>query len=436
MVSAKATNHNGHLRVIFDAKAFTTITPNYQQLYLSGSYVYIMIYKLIHPDSVNDPAYTQFEYMLGWYDFNGVWQQYLFTDWDNVANFDNEVYNKTNTAQVGSVNKNEEFIVNLTVDDATYNDLLVFLSIFRAEKVYRIYTNNTYEVVAPMSNSIKYQQRGIRYKFSFDLFVDPNVITTEVIVPPDPNIIPLVCGTGLFDFVVEKGNPLWTFPDGSTSVELRPTRQITAGTVYLKLDDVKDSGLEIKSGNTKENFLGDIKVFKDLTKYLALISCANATGDIKYLDGIKNNLILSNCPRLVGNGDNLEVDRQLTISVNNNITLDISKISIIQRMEFTLTPGVYGILNPTSTLNFVGLQGTGLTINDTDQSVINLNNITEVDGGTLDIRGLERTELSQAAIDGLIAKNWTVRDATVVEVVEVLTDEGVQLTDNGELLTD
>ena len=28
----------------------------------------------------------------------------------------------------------------------------------------------------------------------------------------DPNIIPLVCGTGLFDFSVNRGNPLWTFP--------------------------------------------------------------------------------------------------------------------------------------------------------------------------------------------------------------------------------
>ena len=109
---------------------------------------------------------------------------------------------------------------------------------------------------------------------------------------------------------------------------------------------MKDSGLEIRANSTRENFLGDIKVFKDLTKYLSLISCTNAVGDIKYLNGIKNNLILSNCTGLVGNGDNLEANRQMTISLNNNITLDISKISITQSIEFTLTPGSFWDFKP------------------------------------------------------------------------------------------
>ena len=77
------------------------------------------------------------------------------------------------------------------------------------------------------------------------------------------------------------------------------------------------------------------------------------------------------------------------------------------------------------------IKDTGLTINETDQSVINLNNITEVDGGELDIRGLERTELSQPAIDGLIAKNWIVYDATIITTPKTLmTSESEQLNDN------
>lgn len=136
-----------------------------------------MIYKVITPESEDDSNYAQFEYMLGWFDFQGNWQQYLFTDWENRNNYNNEVFNKEskNTASViGSILKSQDSTVRLTVEDATIQDIQVFMSIMRQEKVIRIYKNGDQEIVAPDQNSFTYNQRGIRYQFSFEISQVPS----------------------------------------------------------------------------------------------------------------------------------------------------------------------------------------------------------------------------------------------------------------------
>ena len=136
-----------------------------------------MIYKVITPESEEDSNYAQFEYMLGWFDFQGNWQQYLFTDWENRNNYNNEVFNKEskNTASViGSILKSQDSTVRLTVEDATIQDIQVFMSIMRQEKVIRIYKNGDQEIVAPDQNSFTYNQRGIRYQFSFEISQVPS----------------------------------------------------------------------------------------------------------------------------------------------------------------------------------------------------------------------------------------------------------------------
>ena len=126
-------------------------------------------YAIITPDSIADPAYQEFEYMLGWFDFNGNWQQKLFTDWENRIKVDNEVFNKEKPGQIGSVTNTDEKKVLLTVEDASFNDVKVYTSIFKAGKVFRIYRDGSYNVVAPDSKTFTYRQRGIRYQIEFEI---------------------------------------------------------------------------------------------------------------------------------------------------------------------------------------------------------------------------------------------------------------------------
>ena len=50
-------------------------------------------YRIVTPESEIDENYAAFEFMLGWFDNQGSWQQKLFTDWENAVDFDKEVFN-------------------------------------------------------------------------------------------------------------------------------------------------------------------------------------------------------------------------------------------------------------------------------------------------------------------------------------------------------
>lgn len=130
-------------------------------------------YAVITPDSESDSNYAQFEYLLGWFDYNGNWQQKLFTDWVNREAFDNQIYNEEKSGRIGAINENETNKVTLTAEDVSFNDIKVYLSMNRAEKLLRLFKDGTHEVVAPDSNSFKYEQRGVRFQIEFDLTQTP-----------------------------------------------------------------------------------------------------------------------------------------------------------------------------------------------------------------------------------------------------------------------
>ena len=126
-------------------------------------------YKIVIPESESDANYADYEYMLGWFDVNGNWQQHLFTDWSNKIEYTNTVFNKNLKDRIGAVSKEINKIVTLTIDDCSLNDLKIYRSIFETEKLFRIFKDGTTEIVATNSNSMKFEQRGIRFSFSFDL---------------------------------------------------------------------------------------------------------------------------------------------------------------------------------------------------------------------------------------------------------------------------
>lgn len=121
------------------------------------------MYRVVIPESEADANYAQFEFMLGWYDLQGNWQQKLFTDWENSNNYEKDVFD------IGAITTDERDSITLTVESCTLNDIQVYKGIFKSEKVWRIFKDGTSELIAPDSASIKYTQRGLRYRFSFDI---------------------------------------------------------------------------------------------------------------------------------------------------------------------------------------------------------------------------------------------------------------------------
>jgi len=161
--------------------------------------------------------------------------------------------------------------------------------------------------------------------------------------------------------------------------------------VYLTVDDFQIATLEIRNNTTNGTYIGDLSDFPNLTNYVTFNN-TNVTGDIS---------ALSNLTFLAHFGD-------------TNVTGDIGALSNVNYYAHFGNTNVTGILNPNENLRYLYLNNTQLSINDTDQTVINLDNNTVINNGTLDISGLQRSSASTAAINSLIAKGWSVTDGTVV----------------------
>ena len=213
----------------------------------------------------------------------------------------------------------------------------------------------------------------------------------------NPKEIKLEVTAGLFDFsVTNANNLLWVFADGSTSTDIKPTRTLTEDqTVKVYCDDWSKSNIVFRDNDTNTNYVGDIKVLKRLRYYANFYNCANLTGDISALSNISYYADFYNCANLTGD-----------ISALSNISYYAS---------FGNCANLVGVLNPHPSLRYLYLNNTGLSINDVDQTVINLDtNTTATSTRALNISGLERSTVSSSAIASLITKGWSVTDATVV----------------------
>ena len=141
------------------------------------------------------------------------------------------------------------------------------------------------------------------------------------------------------------------------------------GTICLAFDEALEK-LEIKNNNALKAGLSDLG--GKITNTLSLYNCRNITGDLADLGGkITYYLNLYNC---------------------RNIS------------------GVYsGIAYPTT----INLSYTGVSAEEMDQSLINLNeNMNKK--GTFTANGMSRTAASDAAVAGLISKGWTITGLTKV----------------------
>ena len=176
--------------------------------------------------------------------------------------------------------------------------------------------------------------------------------------------------TGTFNATAKGNNIIWEY-NGERIQGNTCSFNITNdySTIRIAFDEALEK-LEIKNNNALKADLSDLG--GKITYYLNLYNCKNITGDLADLGGkITNTLSLANC---------------------TNIS------------------GVYsGIAYPTT----INLSYTGVSAEEMDQNLINLNENTNKKG-TFTADGMSRTAASDVAVAGLTAKGWTVTGLTKV----------------------
>jgi hypothetical protein len=238
-----------------------------------------------------------------------------------------------------------------------------------------------------------------------------NLVVTSV----GEEVLIIRMNTGLMDFSVTGADNLkWYFPDGTTSISAHPAITLTeSGVVYAVCDDWSKNGIKISDNSTNENYVGKTS---DLSTLTTLINANSTyiTGDISFFSNLTSDIELVSTG-VYGDIINFKnVDMVIELNHSVDVYGDISNLSPSLYLNLGYSK-VYGILIPLPTLRYVHLHNTLLSISDVDQSVINLNNVTEIENGVLGLGGLTRTSASTDAINSLIAKGWTVYDTTVVD---------------------
>jgi hypothetical protein len=183
---------------------------------------------------------------------------------------------------------------------------------------------------------------------------------------------------------------VWYLPDGSTYTGQTLNYTATEACVIVaKATSFKSAIVICKNQSLLVSNLADFSK----VGYFFDLRGTNIVGDIINARNTTSYIHLGGCNNIVG-------------SISN-----INKLKIGFNLTDTSTDGV---INPLPSLRLVYLNNTNLSIEDVDQSVINLDNVTTANDGVLQLVGLQRTSASTGAINSLIAKGWTVTDATVI----------------------
>ena len=259
-------------------------------------------------------------------------------------------------------------------------------------------------------------------------------------------------GEGLLDLAVTGATGLlWTFPDGTTSTATRPQKTVPAGVTRCYASNWPASGVQISSNGVAQTaYHGDIKDLPRVTSYLNIGNCTQVTGALADLPRVTRDLNIGNCTKVTGAlADLPRVTRDLTLNNCPQVTgalADLPRVtSLLSMWGCTRVTGsladlprvtsllslwgctrvtgsladlprvtsylnigdcthVTGALSPSPTLKTISLQNTGMTVADTDQTLINLASVTTVtSGGILRIKH-NRTSASDAAVASLTGK--------------------------------
>jgi hypothetical protein len=128
-----------------------------------------MIFELVRPKSLTDPAYAEFEYLLRWIGRDGSDYIYMFYDAEIFNSVKNEVVNAESLTRIEALISEETRSIILKADDLSLNDLKVIGEMFANKFVTRLKLDGTIERYAPDSNSFNYELMQGRYEVEISL---------------------------------------------------------------------------------------------------------------------------------------------------------------------------------------------------------------------------------------------------------------------------
>jgi len=134
------------------------------------------IYRIVTPDSQSNIIYEEYEYMLGWYNRQGVPVQWLFTDWENMQAVRATPINIKDSSRLESIIDEEDRRLKFVAEDLTRGERELFESLLVAKTIYRIYrvdsaiyTPGGYEKLGNLGGRIQWGQSKQRFKVEFEL---------------------------------------------------------------------------------------------------------------------------------------------------------------------------------------------------------------------------------------------------------------------------
>lgn len=128
------------------------------------------VFKLETPKSETDSNYEQFEYLLAWYGRDGAYLGcYLFTDWEESQEVDNETLNIKDQNKVQNIINKEDRPIRLVAEDLSLNDSKILSSIYVAKKIIRVFKDGTFQRVGLDGNGRTWRQTDGKYNLRIDI---------------------------------------------------------------------------------------------------------------------------------------------------------------------------------------------------------------------------------------------------------------------------
>jgi hypothetical protein len=134
------------------------------------------IYKYERPDSLDDRNYEDFEYLLVWFQRDGSYGQFMFTDRNVNISTSVDILNRQDKDKINSFINAEDRAVGLFAENLTFNDFIAITSILVATKTIRVNSDldiadgsDIFERVTVDRSSFSYRKTDLRYTLNFNI---------------------------------------------------------------------------------------------------------------------------------------------------------------------------------------------------------------------------------------------------------------------------